>query len=71
MGNGLEVCRALRADADPRLSNAPILVLTGRKLEEKDLVEAFVAGATDYMTKPIKPKLVRSRVRGWLLRAVP
>jgi DNA-binding response OmpR family regulator len=46
-------------------------MLTGEKLKETDLVDAFVAGATDYLTKPIKPTLVRSRVRGWLLRTDP
>jgi len=66
--DGLEVCRMLRADPDPRLADVPILMLTGEKLKETDLVDAFVAGATDYLTKPIKPTLVRSRVRGWLLR---
>jgi DNA-binding response OmpR family regulator len=44
------------------------VVLTGAKLKEADLLEGFKAGATDYLTKPIKPTLVRSRVRGWLLR---
>jgi DNA-binding response OmpR family regulator len=43
-------------------------MLTGVKLRETDLVEAFRAGATDYLTKPVKPNLVRSRVRAWLLR---
>jgi DNA-binding response OmpR family regulator len=43
-------------------------MLTGVKLKEVDLVEAFTAGATDYLTKPVKPTLVRSRVRTWLLR---
>ncbi len=33
-------------------------------------VDAMRAGATDYLTKPIKPTLVRSRVRGWLMRTV-
>jgi CheY-like chemotaxis protein len=66
--DGMAVCRTLRAEVDPVLRDIPILILTGRKLTEADLVEAFVAGATDYLTKPIKPTLVRSRVRGWLLR---
>jgi DNA-binding response OmpR family regulator len=43
-------------------------MLTGVKLQETDLVEAFMAGATDYLTKSVKPTLVRSRVRAWLLR---
>jgi CheY-like chemotaxis protein len=66
--DGLEVCRLLRAEPDPRLCDAPIMILTGVKLAEADLVEAFMAGATDYLTKPVKPTLVRSRVRAWLLR---
>ncbi len=68
--DGLDICRTLRAEADPRLGDVPILMITGKKLKETDLIEAFVAGATDYLTKPIKPTLVRSRVRGWLMRAV-
>jgi CheY-like chemotaxis protein len=66
--DGMDVCRTLRAEVDPVLRDIPILILTGRKLTEADLIAAFVAGATDYLTKPIKPTLVRSRVRGWLLR---
>jgi CheY-like chemotaxis protein/phosphoribosyl 1,2-cyclic phosphodiesterase len=67
--DGLEVCRMLRADRSARFANVPILMLTGAKLEERDLIDAFRAGATDYLTKPIKPTLVRSRVQGWLLRS--
>ncbi len=69
--NGIEVCRTLRADPDPYMVDVPILILTGTKLEEHDLVEAFLAGATDYLLKPVKPSLVRSRVRGWLSRTAP
>ena len=65
---GLDVCRTLRSESDPRLRDVPIVVLTGARLKETDLLEAFRAGATDYLTKPVKPTLVRSRVRGWLLR---
>jgi len=66
--DGLAVCRALRAEPDPRLCDVPIVMLTGVMLHEADLVEAFAAGATDYLTKPVKPTLVRSRVRTWLQR---
>jgi CheY-like chemotaxis protein len=66
--DGLAVCRILRTEPDPRLRDVPIVMLTGVKLKETDLVEAFVAGATDYLTKPVKPTLVRSRIRVWLLR---
>jgi phosphoribosyl 1,2-cyclic phosphodiesterase/CheY-like chemotaxis protein len=66
--DGLDVCRVLRADEDERLRNLPILILTGTRLDEKNVIEAFVAGATDFLIKPAKPTLVRSRVRSWLLR---
>jgi CheY-like chemotaxis protein/phosphoribosyl 1,2-cyclic phosphodiesterase len=66
--DGLDVCRSLRADQDERLKNVPILVLTGTRRDEAQVVEAFTAGATDFLVKPIKPTLLRSRVRGWLLR---
>jgi len=66
--DGMKVCKTLRDETDPGVRDIPILILTGLKLTEADLVDAFVAGATDYLTKPIKPTTVRSRVRGWLLR---
>jgi CheY-like chemotaxis protein/phosphoribosyl 1,2-cyclic phosphodiesterase len=66
--NGLDVCRALRAEPDPYLCDIPIVILTGMKLQEQDLVEAFAAGVTDYLSKPVKLPLIRSRVRAWLLR---
>jgi CheY-like chemotaxis protein len=66
--DGLALCRTLRAEAEPRLSKVPILLLTGVKLHETDVVEAFAAGATDYLTTPVKPTLIRSRVRAWLQR---
>lgn len=66
--DGLAVCRILRAESDSRLHDIPIVILTGEKLKETDVIEAFASGATDYLTKPIKPTLVRSRVRAWLSR---
>ena len=67
-GDGLEVCRAVRAGADEQLRDVPILVLTGAAPDEGGLVEAFTAGATDFLLKPIKATLLRARVKGWLLR---
>src|SRR5262249_56098509 len=58
--DGLDICRAFRADPDPALAGLPVLVLTGARVKESDLVDAFAAGATDYLTKPIKPTPVPS-----------
>lgn len=67
--DGLDVCQALRAAPAPHLCDMPIVMLAGTKLDEEDLVKAFAAGVSDYLTKPAKPALIRSCVRKWLLRA--
>jgi CheY-like chemotaxis protein len=66
--DGLEVCRALRADPDPHLRQVPVVLLTAHK-EAEDTAAGFAAGVTDYVTKPFKPTHVRSRVHAWLLRS--
>ena len=58
--DGLELCKHLRATETGR--NLYILVLTGRT-EEDRIVEAFEAGADDYIAKPFSPKLLLARTR--------
>jgi CheY-like chemotaxis protein len=67
--DGLSVCRALRAESDPRLRDVPVILLTGRT-EADDTAEGFAAGVSDYVTKPFKPTHVRARVHAWLLRGL-
>jgi two-component system alkaline phosphatase synthesis response regulator PhoP len=64
--DGLEICRALRADPD--LAGVPILMLTARA-EEVDRIAGFETGADDYVTKPFSPKELVARI-GALLRRV-
>jgi DNA-binding response OmpR family regulator len=64
---GVEVTRALRADADPHLRQVPVVLLTGEAGSE-NTAAGFAAGVTDYLTKPFKPPFVRARVRAWLVR---
>jgi CheY-like chemotaxis protein/phosphoribosyl 1,2-cyclic phosphodiesterase len=65
--DGLQVCRALRADAALGLAAVPIILLTARTGLE-DTKGGFEAGANDYVTKPFTPAHLRSRVREWLAR---
>ena len=67
--DGLEVCRALRADADPALARTPVLLLTA-KSQEPDLERGFAAGATDFIAKPFSTRELVSRVTA-ALPAVP
>lgn len=57
--DGVEACRLLRAI--PELQNTYIVFLTARS-EEYSEVAAFDVGADDYITKPIKPRALMSRI---------
>ena len=56
-------------EAVDALCDAPIVMPTGEKLQEADLAAAFADGVADSLTKPIKPTLLRARIRAWLMRA--
>jgi two-component system alkaline phosphatase synthesis response regulator PhoP len=63
--DGIEACEKMRAV--PELSEMVITFLTARG-EDYSQVAGFDAGADDYITKPIKPKLLISRVNALLRR---
>jgi DNA-binding response OmpR family regulator len=63
--NGLEVCRALRADN--RTAALPILMLTARG-EESERILGLDVGADDYVVKPFSPNELMARVRALLRR---
>lgn len=65
----LAACRTLRSDGDPRLREMPVLLVADSAPSERELQQAFEAGVTDYLSRPIKPTLARSRIRGWLMRS--
>lgn len=66
--DGMETCRELRDDA--RLKNTIIAFLTARN-EDYSQIAGFDAGADDYISKPIKPRVLVSRVKALLRRGVP
>jgi two-component system alkaline phosphatase synthesis response regulator PhoP len=57
--DGVEACRQIRSI--PELQNTFIVFLTARS-EEYSEVAAFDVGADDYITKPIKPRALMSRI---------
>ncbi|WP_374246868.1 HD domain-containing phosphohydrolase [Zoogloea sp.] len=61
--DGYEVCSRLMND--PLTANIPVIFLTVRN-EEMDEQFGFDAGAVDYITKPISPPLVLTRIRNHL-----
>ena len=63
--DGIEACEKMRST--PSLENTIITFLTARG-EDYSQVAGFDAGADDYITKPIKPKVLVSKVKALLRR---
>lgn len=45
-----------------RTQHIPIIFLTAYHLEDKDVLEGYGSGAVDYLTKPINPQILKSKV---------
>ncbi len=63
--DGLEVCRALRADA--QTAEIPVVMVTARD-QEADIVLGLELGADDYITKPYRWRELLARIRAVLRR---
>lgn len=63
--DGIEACEAIRSNPD--IATTLIAFLSARG-EDYSQVAGFDAGADDYITKPIRPKVLVSRVKALLRR---
>lgn len=63
--DGIEACKILRSM--PEFDNILIVFLTGR-CEEYSEIAGFNIGADDYITKPLKPEALISRLKAILKR---
>src|SRR6202161_2117012 len=61
--DGVEVCARIRND--PRYGDLPVIMVTSLE-DMNSLANAFVAGATDYVTKPVNRVELVARVRAAL-----
>ena len=58
-GGGLSALAKIKGD--PRMSNLPVMMLTGERNPET-VMEAMTGGASDYMVKPFNPDILLERV---------
>ncbi|MEC8375203.1 MAG: response regulator transcription factor, partial [Pseudomonadota bacterium] len=58
--NGIEVCKRVRES-----SQIPIIMLTARA-DEIDEIIGLEVGANDYITKPVKPRVLLARIKSAL-----
>lgn len=61
--DGHEVCRRLKAD--PQTTQIPIIFVTAMS-ETDDETRGFELGGVDYITKPVRPPIVKARVAAQL-----
>lgn len=64
--DGIEACRHLREM--PEMKSSIITFLTARN-EEYSQIAGFDVGADDYISKPIKPRIMISRIKALLRRS--
>ena len=65
--SGVEICQELRAKA----INIPIIILSGKRMEEIDKVLGLELGADDYLVKPFGTKELIARIKALLRRTKP
>ncbi|MBC7426412.1 MAG: response regulator transcription factor [Bacteroidia bacterium] len=66
--DGIEACRQIKSN--PHLKHIPLVFLTARGEEFSELA-GFEAGGDDYIIKPIKPRVLISRLKAILRRNMP
>lgn len=64
--DGIEACQTIRQDLQ---LNSPLIAFLTSRAEDYSQVAGFEAGADDYITKPIRPRLLISKVEALLRRA--
>ena len=64
--DGMATCKVIREN---RALDDTIIVFFSAKGADYDQIAGFEAGADDYITKPIKPKVLVSKIKGLLRRA--
>jgi len=57
--NGLEMLKQLRSDADPKVAQIPVIMMTG---SDENEILCLEAGADDFVTKPTNIAVLRARI---------
>src|SRR5262249_10922922 len=58
--NGLELAALIKQRK--RTQDVPILFLTAHLVDDHDVLKGYGAGAVDYLSKPINPDILRSKI---------
>ena len=58
--DGVELARLIKQRK--RSQHVPILFLTAHSLDERDVLQAYGVGGVDFLSKPINPDILRSKI---------
>ncbi len=58
--SGFELAQLIKGSR--RFREIPIVFLTAHMMEDQDVIAGYGAGAVDYLTKPVKPAILRHKV---------
>lgn len=64
--NGHAVCRVLKKEATSR--SIPVIIMSGSKIDDKDILSGFEGGADDYVVKPFALPILKARIEAVLRR---
>jgi signal transduction histidine kinase len=58
--NGIELANLIKQRR--RTQHIPIIFLTAYYQEDKDILQGYEVGAVDYLTKPVDPRIIKSKI---------
>src|SRR5262245_44041659 len=58
--NGIDLAMLIKQRRRSR--DVPILFLTAHSIDEQDVLRGYGVGAVDYLSKPINPEILRSKI---------
>jgi DNA-binding response OmpR family regulator len=64
--DGHAVCRMLKKEATT--TSTPVIIMSGSRIEEKDVLAGFEGGADDYILKPFSLPVLKARIQAVLRR---
>jgi len=65
--DGFAFCKKLKEDRN--LASIPVIIMSGKKIAESDLVSGYEKGADDYVIKPFSYPVLLAKVKAVLRRA--
>ena len=64
--DGFALCRRIKET--PALARTPVIIMSGKKISEMDLVSGYGLGADDYVVKPFSYPVLQAKVKALLRR---